>query len=71
MKDSEIMLDVKQQSQLTGLSPKTLYNWKTKGIVPWPTYQVGAFKWVARKADVLKWLEAVKVPAGSKYETVA
>lgn len=63
MKEREEMIDTNEMARITGLKPMTLYHWAEQGKTPWDLYQVGSTKRVAKKSDVLAWLEAVRIPA--------
>jgi len=60
MKANEEMIGVKEIAQLIGVSKETIYSDIKKGKMPFPIYQVTATRNVARKVDVLNWLESVK-----------
>jgi len=67
MKESEVMIGIKEMAALRGIGLSTMYREIEKGRCPWNLYQVTPTKKVARKADVLKWLdEYVKIPAASR-----
>jgi len=58
------MIDIKEMAELTGLSIFTIYHKMKTHTLPWEYYQVTPTKRVSRLADVLAWLEAVRIPAG-------
>ena len=55
------MLTVREQAELVGLSKSMIHKMIKDKAVPWPLYQVSPTKKVAKKSEVLMWLEAVKV----------
>jgi len=62
--NNEKKVDVKEMAELTGLSIFTIYHMMKAQTLPWEYYQVTPTKRVSRLADVLAWLEAVRIPAG-------
>ena len=70
MKDNEEMIGIKEMANLRGIGLSTMYREIEKGNCPWPLYQVAPTKKVARKSDVLEWLEKIKIPAGCRQKEV-
>ncbi|MDR0321621.1 MAG: helix-turn-helix domain-containing protein [Treponema sp.] len=63
--NNDPMLSIREMAELTGVSVHYLYHYKNQhGKLPWDSFLVTATKRVARKSDVLAWLEAVRIPAG-------
>lgn len=54
-----LLLDISKVAMLTGLSQQTLRNWLWRGVLPFPTVQVGARRLV-RTEDLLAWVASLR-----------
>jgi predicted DNA-binding transcriptional regulator AlpA len=63
---NERKIGVKEMAMIWGVSERKMYYMIESGECPWDTYHTLPKRKVAKESDVLKALEAVRIPAGKK-----